>query len=162
VDDRWQDDEQLLAALGEALRAAESVPDRVAETVPARVVALGEAAYDWRTIDGELAALTYDSAAEPAPAEPALVRADIAAVRALRFQALAAAIVLEVTEDALVGQILPPMTAAVTLAGPAGDGVDVTADDLGYFVFRPVPRGSFRLRCRGRTGPELLTSWFQL
>jgi len=154
VDDRWSDDEQLLTALGEALRTAEAVP--------ARVVALGEAAYDWRTIDGELAALTYDSADDPAPAEPALVRADIAAVRALRFQAQAAAIVLEVTDDALVGQIVPPMGAAVTLAGPAGGGVEVVADDLGYFAFRPVPRGSFRLRCHGRTGPDLLTSWFQL
>jgi hypothetical protein len=154
VDDRRRDDEQLLAALGEALRAAEAVP--------ARVVALGEEAYDWRTIDAELATLAYDSAVDPAPDEPALVRADVAPVRALRFQAPAAAIVLEVTDDALVGQLLPPTAAEVSLTSSAGASVDVEADDLGYFAFRPVPRGSFRLRCRVRTGPELLTSWFQL
>ena len=154
MDDERRDDEQLLAALGEALRAAESVP--------ARVVALGEAAYDWRTIDAELATLTYDSAVDPAPDEPALVRADVAAVRALRFQAPATAIVLEVTDDALVGQILPPAAADVSLMSSVGRSVDIEADDLGYFVFRPVPRGSFRLRCRARHGPELLTSWFQL
>jgi hypothetical protein len=157
MDDRWQDDEQLLAALGEALRGAEAVP--------ASVIAFGEAAYDWLTIDAELAMLMYDSAVDPASgptAEPALVRAEAAPVRALRFQAQAAAIVLEVTDDALVGQILPPQPADISLTGAVGPGVDIEADDLGYFVFRPVPRGSFRLRCRVRSGPELLTSWFQL
>jgi hypothetical protein len=154
MDDRWQDDERLLAALGEALRAAEAVP--------ASVVALGEAAYDWRTVDAELASLTYDSAVDPAPAEPALVRAEDAPVRALRFQARASAIVLEVTDDALVGQILPPTAAAISLLTPGRRDVDAEADDLGYFVFRPVPRGTFRLRCRARTGADILTSWFRL
>ena len=154
MDDLWQDDERLLTELGEALRAAEAVP--------ARVVALGEAAYDWRTIDAELATLTYDSAVEPEAEEPALTRAEVAAVRALRFQSQAAAIVLEVTDDALVGQILPPEAADVSLMSSVGPGLDAEADDMGYFAFRPVPRGTFRLRCRGRSVPELLTSWFQL
>jgi hypothetical protein len=157
MDDRWLDDDELLTALGEALREAEAVP--------ARVVALGQAAYDWRRIDAELATLTYDSATDPeTAAEPALVRADAAPLRALRFQAHAAAIVLEVTDDALVGQILPPMAADISLmsSAGAGAGAEAEADELGYFVLRPVPRGSFRLWCRGRRGPELLTSWFQL
>ena len=154
MDDRWQDDERLLTELGEALRAAEAVP--------AGVVALGEAAYDWRAIDAELATLMYDSAIDPEPEQSALTRAEVAAVRALRFQSQAAAIVLEVTDDALVGQILPPEAADVSLMSSVGPGLDAEADDMGYFAFRPVPRGSFRLRCRGRRGPELLTSWFQL
>jgi hypothetical protein len=157
MDDRPMDDERLLAELRAALRAADAVPPSV--------VALGEAAYDWLTIDVELATLRYDSAAGPAPAgdaEPALVRADVAAVRALRFQARASALVLEVTEDALVGQILPPAAATVSLTSSAGRAIATEADDLGYFAFYPVPRGSFRLRCTGGTGPELLTSWFQL
>lgn len=154
MDDRWQDDEDLLADLGEALRAAEGVP--------ARVLALGEAAYEWRTVDAELATLTYDSAVEPVPAEPALIRAESVPVRALRFQARATAIVLEVTDDALVGQILPPQPANLSLMGSADRRLDVEADTLGYFVFRPVPRGAFRLLCRGRPGIELLTSEFQL
>jgi hypothetical protein len=155
MDDRWLDDDELLTALGEALREGEAVP--------ARVVTLGQAAYDWRRIDADLATLTYDSAADPATAaEPALLRADAAPLRALRFQAHAAEIVLEVTDDALVGQILPPLAAEISLMSSAGDGVEAEADDLGYFVFRPVPRGSFRLWCRGRRGSELLTSWFQL
>ncbi|WP_250038034.1 hypothetical protein [Paractinoplanes maris] len=154
MDDRWHDDEHLLAALAESLSAAEAVP--------ARVVALGEAAFDWRTIDAELAALTYDSAVDPVPDEPALVRAEVASLRSLRFQAPAVAVVLEITDDALVGQILPPRPAGVSLMSSIGEGTDVEADDLGYFVFRPVPRGSFRLLCRTRPGPELLTSWFQL
>lgn len=155
MDDRWSDDEQLLAALGEALRAAEAVPSGV--------IARGEAAFDWLTIDSELATLIYDSAIEPlSTEEPERVRAEAAPLRALRFQAQSAAIVLEVTDDALVGQILPPGAADIALLTDAGTGREAIADDLGYFAFRPVPRGSFRLRCRGRTGLELMTSRFQL
>jgi hypothetical protein len=154
MDDRWQDDEQVLAELGEALRAADDVP--------ARIVALGEAAYAWRSVDAQLATLTYDSAAEPATAHPALVRAETVPVRSLRFQAGAAAIVLEVNDDALVGQILPPRPAGISLMSSEGRTLDVEADGLGYFVFRPVPRGLFRLLCRGGSEPELLTSEFRL
>lgn len=153
--DRWSDDEQLLAALGEALREADAVPSGV--------IARGEAAFDWLTIDAELATLTFDSAIDPVyAAEPERVRAETAPLRALRFQAQAAAIVLEVTDDALVGQLLPPGAADVSLLTDAGTAREAAADDLGFFTFRPVPRGSFRLRCRGRTGLELVTSRFQL
>ena len=57
---QWGDDDHLLAALGEAVRAARAVPPEF--------TAAGQAAFTWRTIDAELAALTFDSAA----AEPAM------------------------------------------------------------------------------------------
>src|SRR5580692_5651501 len=50
------DDEQLLAALGEAVKAREAVPEWFVET--------GKNAYAWHNIDSELAQLTYDSASE--------------------------------------------------------------------------------------------------
>ena len=53
--DRSNDDE-LLAALGRALQAQEVVPDAVLEAA--------KGAYAWRTIDAELAALTFDSVAD--------------------------------------------------------------------------------------------------
>ena len=49
----WMDDDQLLAALGEALRSERGVP--------AEFIAMGKAAFAWYGIDAELAALTYDS-----------------------------------------------------------------------------------------------------
>ena len=53
--DSW-DDEQLLAALREAMRAREAVPAGFVET--------GKSAYAWHNIDAELAQLTYDSSRE--------------------------------------------------------------------------------------------------
>ena len=56
-DGRDWDDEQLLAALGEAMRARREVPGWFVET--------GKNAYAWHNIDAELAQLTYDSLGDP-------------------------------------------------------------------------------------------------
>ena len=48
-----RDDDELLAALGEAIQAREEVPEWFIET--------GKNAYAWHNIDAELARLTYDS-----------------------------------------------------------------------------------------------------
>jgi len=52
VRDSW-DDERLLAALSEALKASQAVPSWFVET--------GKNAFAWHNIDAELAQLTYDS-----------------------------------------------------------------------------------------------------
>ena len=58
---QWREnDDQLLAALGEALRSE--------HRVPAEFIAIGQAAFSWRGIDAELAVLTYDSIFEDAAA----------------------------------------------------------------------------------------------
>ena len=54
--DDW-DDERLLAALGEAIKARQAVP--------AWVVEMGKNAYAWHNIDAELAQLTYDPDCSP-------------------------------------------------------------------------------------------------
>ena len=50
--DGW-DHEELLAALGETVKARQAVPEWFVET--------GKNAYVWQNIDAELAQLTYDS-----------------------------------------------------------------------------------------------------
>ena len=52
----WKDDDQLLAAIGEALRSEHSVP--------AAVIAMGKAAFSRRGIDAELATPTQDPAVD--------------------------------------------------------------------------------------------------
>src|SRR5438093_422490 len=94
----WSDDDQLLAALDEALRAARAVPRGFVEA--------GKAAYTWRGVDAELAALTYDSALDQ-PRALAASRAEPAPLRALTFVSAELTVELEVTEDALLGQIVP-------------------------------------------------------
>ena len=59
----WKDDDQLLAALGVALRSE--------RTVPAGFISTGKAAFSWRGIGAELAALTNDSVVEGAEADGA-------------------------------------------------------------------------------------------
>ena len=72
--DGWDDDE-LLAALGEAMRARRAVPDWFVE--------MGKNAYGWHNIDAELAQLTYDSSRDQDTV--AAVRSEAASIRALTF-----------------------------------------------------------------------------
>src|ERR671927_347852 len=101
VPDGWND-EQLLTALGEALRAREAVPARFLETA--------RNAYAWHNIDAELAQLTYDSSRDQALAS---VRSETASIRALTFTSAHFSMDLEVSDDCLLGQIMPPAAGAV-------------------------------------------------
>jgi hypothetical protein len=171
----WSDDDDLLVAtLKRALRPAASIPESF--------VAAGKAAFAWRTIDAELAALTYDSAQQsdkpldPADVDDQLVgasRADSAPLRALTFASAELTIEVEVTHDALFGQLVPPQPGRVDVcvANGAANGVadgeaitDVPIDEVGCFIIRPVPSGSFRLRCHTdpagpSAGATVLTGW---
>ena len=152
--ERLADDERLLAELGEAIRAAGEVP--------AGFVAAGKAAFAWRTIDAELAALTHDSADAPGDAILAGTRADPAQLRSLTFVARELSIEIEVTADALLGQIVPPQPGRIELRGPDGSAHTVDIDDVGWFVITPVPRTMFRLYLRTEAGTSIHTEWITL
>jgi len=92
--DGW-DHEQLLAALGEAIRARQAVPDSFID--------MGKGAYAWHNIDAELAQLTYDSSREPV----AGLRSETASIRALTFTSAHLTLELEITGGSLLGQIIP-------------------------------------------------------
>src|SRR5262245_28009413 len=113
----WTDDERLLSDLGAALRVEREVPDRPPGT--------GRAAFSWRNVDAELAALTFDSTA----AESTGVRAETATLRALTFAATSLTIELEITTDALVGQLVPPQRGEVDVLTRTGQ-TTVLADDV--------------------------------
>ncbi len=92
--DGW-DDEQLLAALRESMRARREVPDAFVD--------MGKSAYAWHNIDAELAQLTYDSSRELA----AGLRSETASIRALTFTSARISLEIEVTENSLLGQVIP-------------------------------------------------------
>src|ERR1700724_4753574 len=92
------DDERLLAALSEAMKARQAVPSWFIET--------GKNAYAWHDIDAELAQLTYDSNDDRR--EAVVVRSEMASIRALTFTSPHLTVELEVTEGSLLGQIIPP------------------------------------------------------
>ena len=105
-----RDDDELLAALGEAIRAREEVPEWFVET--------GKNAYAWHNIDAELAQLTYDSDSDRDAV--AAVRSEAASIRALTFTSTQLSIELEVTEALLLGQIVPPRAGTLEVHTTAG------------------------------------------
>jgi len=146
------DDEALLTALREALRAREAVPPEFVEAA--------KSAFAWHNIDAELAQLTYDSSRD-AEYEPSL-RAEAASIRALTFTSARLTIELEVTSDALLGQVIPPQAGVITVQPRDGAETEYPADEIGCFSIRPIPPGPFRLHCRTVAGKDALTGWITL
>lgn len=146
----YMSDDRLLATLGAALDASDPVPESV--------LAAARASFTWRTIDAELAALVFDSAAE----EMAGVRS-AGMARQMTFRSPGVEIELEVVSDTqrrIVGQLVPPQEAEVTLHHQMDSQV-VRSDSLGRFTFHEVPAGSVRLTCKleDETGVVVQTEW---
>ena len=142
----WDDDE-LLDALREALRAREAVPDEFIEA--------GKSAFAWHNIDAELAQLTYDSSRD---AEYELsMRAEDASIRALTFTSAHLTIELEVSEDSVLGQVVPAQCGMIEIQGREGPTATTEADEVGCFLIRPIPDSPFRLRFRTADGSDILT-----
>src|SRR3954452_9417959 len=127
--DRTSDDE-LLAALGRALEQQEAVPDDV--------VAAAKASFAWRTIDAELAALTFDSVADAEALAGVRAGGGGGGPRALTFEHDDVIVEGEVTERGgrrtLVGHVAPAPLESVEVhqAGQA-EPLREDADALGRF-----------------------------
>lgn len=146
------DDDQLLAALKEALSARHAVPHEFTETA--------RNAFAWHNIDAELAQLTYDSSGEPGPAALA-TRSETAAVRELTFSSSRLTAELEVTPDSLLGQIIPAQVFTIDVQTPADATTAGASDEAGFFSLRPLPQSPFRLRFRA-AGIDVITGWITL
>ena len=101
---------------------------------------LARAAYDWRTMDDELAELVADSLLETsgvrAPAGPRMVT----------FQSASLAILLEIEGLVLTGQLAPPQALTVAVARPDGSTRTVEADAGGRFELALETGGPVLLR----------------
>ena len=148
--DGW-DDEELLGALDEAMRARQAVPEWFVET--------GRNAYAWHNIDAELAQLTYDSSRDQDVV--AAVRSETASIRALTFTSTRLSIELEVAESSLLGQIVPPRAGTLEIHTTAGV-TSSPVDEIGCFAVDPTPTTPFRVRCRTEDGADVLTGWITL
>lgn len=145
----WNDD-QLLAAMGGAIRARRAVP--------AALVEMGKGAYAWHHIDAELAQLTYDSRTDLTAA----VRSETASIRALTLTSPHLSLELEVSEDCLLGQVIPPRVGTLEAQTGAGASTETTVDEIGCFAVDPTPASPFRLRFRAADGADVLTGWITL
>lgn len=145
-------DDGLLAVLRRALVARRAVPPEF--------VRAARNAFAWHSIDAELAQLTYDSSR--AADALAGTRAELATIRVLTFTSSRLTIELEVTAEALIGQLVPMQAATIEVQVRKGASRQVTSDDIGCFAIRPMPSGAFRLRCLGLPALDVLTGWITL
>jgi len=146
------DDERLLAALSEAMKASEAVPPWFIET--------GKSAFAWHNIDAELAQLTYDSSVDQR--EAAVMRSETASIRALTFTSPHVSLELEVTENSLLGQVIPPRAGPLEIHTRTGEISTTEVDEIGCFAVDPIPDNPFRLRCSTADGTDVLTGWITL
>jgi hypothetical protein len=134
------------------LRAAQDLVD----PVPAHLLDRAVGGFAWRTIDADLAALVFDSVAEPAT-----VRGG-EQPRLLTFRADASTLEFELTPAGatlrLVGRISPATPGELELRAGTGTVV-VTPDDLGRFATGDVPPGPLQLRWRPTGGRAVVTEW---
>ena len=145
------DDEQLLGALREAMRARQAVPSWFVE--------MGKNAYAWHNIDAELAQLTYDSQADAE--QLALVRSETASIRALTFTSAHLSLELEVGTDTLFVQVMPPQAGILETQTKAAKTTS-PGDESGYFAVEPIPDSPFRLRFHTAGGTDVVTGWITL
>jgi hypothetical protein len=148
------DDEDLLAALQQALAEREAVPPEFVQAA--------KNAFAWHNIDieAELAELTYDSSRDAEP-EPS-TRAETASIRALTFTSAHLTIELEVTHDSLLGQIVPAQAGTIKVQLRDGTETTIVADRIGRFTILPIPAGEFRLHCKTSADTDALTNWITL
>jgi hypothetical protein len=151
VSEGW-DDEVLLTALRQAVQARQAVPPEF--------VAAGKNAFTWHSIDAELAQLTYDSSLDAEPVRS--TRSEAASIRALTFTSVHMTIELEVSQDSLVGQIVPAQAGTIKIQHRDSPETEVTADEIGCFSIHPIPSGPFRLHCRTAAGLDAFTGWITL
>jgi hypothetical protein len=78
------------------------------------------------------------------------------------FTSARLSIELEVTDDCLVGQIVPPRPGTIETQVQEGDAMVSQVDETGCFSVEPVPVGAFRLRCRTEDGTDVVTGWVTL
>ena len=139
-------DAVLLSNVREALNEARPAPENISD--------LAAMTFAWRTVDDELALLSFDSM-ETLVA----VRSDTT-VRTLSYELddLTIDLQVNVTEKTLIGQIDPEAEGTATLIHRNGV-LDTPIEDLGTFGFDVLPDGPIAIRIT--IGDRVVrTEWF--
>lgn len=125
-------DDELLAALGEAVAESGAVSDRRRDAA--------RAAFTRRTVDEELAELLHDSLLDAGAA----VRSSGGTPRALTFGRSGITLEVEVDGDQVLGEVVDGAGAHVTLQRPDVEDVSADTDAAGFFRFSEVGAGLVR------------------
>jgi hypothetical protein len=151
------DDEDLLVALRSLFARLDPMDPRLLEQA--------HSALTWRTVDAELAELSFDSLVDHDLLAARSDQDGTLAPRMLGFRTVVngeeMSIDVEVVADgggALVGQLVPPRPASIEVQTSSGTVGQVEADELGRFEVESVPRGPVRLLVR-RGDRVVQTTW---
>ena len=154
---RWSDDE-LLRELRDALQ--ELPPDQ-------SVIRAAQAALAWRTVDADLEllsldagyGLTDDELTDDELTAGALVRGGSpGALRTLVFHGERLSVEVEIDEDGIAGQLIPPQPGQVTVVTADGFRATTQADEVGCFALPMPGSGPLRLDCR-LGADHFITEW---
>ncbi|MCA2201910.1 hypothetical protein ACWDLL_20785 [Streptomyces griseoincarnatus] len=137
--------------LEEELRQAASLLD----PVPPALLQSAVDAFALRDLEARVAGLTFDSLVDAIP-----VRGAAAAPRMLTFTAGEVTLDVELTEDGLIGQVLPPAPARIEVLAGSRPATTATADDMGRFTAPVTPSGPFALRLH-TTDETVMTEWLR-
>jgi hypothetical protein len=151
----------LLGELERVLARVDPVPPQLLEQV--------RRSFCWRTVEAELAGLSFDSLLDRESALAVRSVVDTALEpRMLGFGATVhgedLSIDVEVTsspagdECVLIGQVFPAGAPVVEVQAAGGGSTETPVDALGRFVIDPVPRGPVRLRVE-HAGRVVHTTW---
>ncbi|MBN0042975.1 hypothetical protein JS756_02345 [Streptomyces actuosus] len=135
----------------EALRRAAAVLD----PLPDALRELAVDAYALYDLDARIAELAFDSLVDALP-----VRGEADTPRMLTFRAGELTVDVEVTDEGLLGQLLPPQQARIEVLGGPQVGTALTADAMGRFASDAPPAGPFALRLR-TGGAVVVTEWLR-
>ena len=142
----WEpDDDELLAALGDALQEEDAVPPRV--------TAMGKGLFSLYSLEAELAAL------EQGDKLLAGVRSTATGARELDFTLGTLTLHVELSARQLSGQVVPPQPGEIDVQTQGDRPRRVEADEVGWFTVTPPPRGEFRLLFLGADGLRTVTDW---
>ncbi|WP_314220142.1 hypothetical protein [Streptomyces zaehneri] len=137
--------------LEEELRQAAAILD----PVPAELRRAAIEAYALHDLDARIAELTFDSLVDAIP-----VRGAVDVPRMLTFHTGGLTVDVEVTDEGLMGQLLPPQSASIEVLNGPRAGASLTADDMGRFACDAPAGGPFALRLR--TDAEVVvTEWLR-
>ena len=143
-----------LRVLGDALQAADGPPREVVDQA--------KQLFTWRTVDAELAELTFDSLVSGTPSG---VRSEGTA-RSVTFETPAIVIDCEITPAGerydVMGSISPTDGATLAIERPGGVEAAVAVDELGRFRIDGLERGTVRFVVRAGEAARVVTDWFGL
>jgi hypothetical protein len=157
-------DEELLAELRAVFSEVDPIDPLLLEQA--------KLAFSWRTIDADLADLSYDSAADPEilaavrsggvlDTGPRLLGFGLEPTAGDEGMTVEIEVSAERGGPVLIGQVMPPMSGTVSVQRVDRPGETVAvlpADDLGRFRVEHVPVGPVRLLIQVG-GRAIATSW---